>query len=108
MADLAQQADGTTKQVETPEPENESLSANASSFIPSEGSFISSVEYQSVKSFVIDKGKLNPFFCLTLCTCEVQAGPRTPCTWEPIANSRSLVYVTCRESTPRAFRITTS
>jgi hypothetical protein len=56
MADLA---DGTTEQVETPEPENESLSADASSFIPSEDSL------------------LNPFFCLALCTCEAQVGTLT-------------------------------
>jgi hypothetical protein len=45
MVNLAQQADGTTEQVETPEPENESLSPDASFFILIEDSFISLVEY---------------------------------------------------------------
>ena len=66
MVDLAQRTDGTTEQVETPKPKNERLSADTSSFIPSEDSFISPVEYQSAKSFVIDKGKLNLFFA-SLC-----------------------------------------
>jgi hypothetical protein len=52
---------GITEQIETPEPENESLIAYTSSFIPSKDSFISPVDYQSAKSFVVNKGKSNTF-----------------------------------------------